>query len=91
MVEGYGWGNMNEAMHDAIKYAVDKGVPVVVATKVENGRALPVYGFKGGGKTLQNVGAVYAGNLSGDKACILTLLVLPSTKDQKSLQAYFDR
>jgi len=91
VVEGYGFGNMNEAMHDAIKYAVDKGVPVIVATKVENGRALPLYGFKGGGKTLQNVGAVYAGNLSGDKARVLTLLVLPTTKDQKSLQAYFDR
>src|SRR4051812_9276703 len=91
VVEAYGWGNMNEAMHDAIKYAVDKGVPVVVATKVENGRALPVYGFKGGGKTLQNVGAVFAGDLSGDTARILTMLVLPTTKDQKKLQACFDK
>ncbi len=64
---------------------------MIVATKVENGRALPVYGFKGGGKTLQNAGAVFAGNLSGDKARILTMLVLPITKDQKGLQAYFDK
>lgn len=91
VVEGYGFGNMNEAMHDAIKYAVDKGVAVVVATKVDNGRALPVYGFKGGGKTLYNAGAVFAGNLSGDKARILTMLVVPTTKDQKGLQAYFDK
>ncbi len=91
VVEAYGWGNVNEAMHDAIKYAVDKGVPVVVATKVENGRALPVYGFKGGGKTLEKAGAVFAGDLSGDKARILTMLALPTTKDQKKLQAYFDR
>jgi len=91
VVEAYGWGNMNEAMHDAIKYAVDKGVPVVVATKVENGRALPVYGFKGGGKTLEKAGAVFASDLSGDKARILTMLALPTTKDQKKLQAYFDR
>ncbi|ACA17546.1 Asparaginase [Methylobacterium sp. 4-46] len=91
VVEAYGWGNMNEAMLDAIKYAVDKGVPVVVATKVENGRALPVYGFKGGGKTLQSVGAVFAGDLSGDKARVLTMLALPTAKDQKKLQAFFDK
>lgn len=91
VVEAYGWGNVNEAMHDAIKYAIDKGVPVIVATKVYNGRALPVYGFKGGGNTLQKAGAVFAGDLSGDKARILTMLVLPTTKDQKSLQAYFDK
>jgi L-asparaginase len=91
VVEAYGWGNTNEAMHDAIKYAVDKGVPVIVATKVENGRALPVYGFKGGGKTLEKAGAVFASNLSGDKARILTMLALPTTKEQKMLQSYFDR
>ena len=91
VVEAYGWGNVNEPMHDAIKYAVDKGVPVVVATKVYNGRTLPVYGFKGGGKTLQQAGAVFAGDLSADKARLLTMLVLPTTKDQKKLQEYFDK
>jgi len=91
VVEAYGWGNVNEAMHDAIKYAIDKGVPVIVATKVSNGRALPIYGFKGGGNTLQKAGAVFAGDLSGDKARILTMLALPTTKDQKKLQEYFDR
>ena len=91
VVEAYGWGNVNEAMHDAIKYAVDKGVPVIVATKVYNGRALPVYGFKGGGNTLLKAGAVFAGDLTPDKARILALLALPITKGQKALQAYYDR
>ncbi|MFC4174157.1 asparaginase [Microvirga sp. GCM10011540] len=90
VVEAYGWGNVNEAMHDAIKYAIDKGVPVVIATKVPNGRALPVYGFKGGGNTLQKAGAVFAGDLSGDKARILTMLALPTTKEQMGLQKFFD-
>ena len=78
-------------MHDAIEYAVGRGVAVVIATKAANGRALPVYGFKGGGKTLQQAGAVFAGDLSGDKARVLTMLALPGAKDQAGLQAYFDK
>ena len=77
VVEAYGWGNMNAEMHDAIKDVIAKGVPVIVATKVYNGRALPVYGFKGGGNTLLKAGAVFADDLTPDKARILTLIALP--------------
>jgi len=91
VVEALGWGNVNEAMHDAIKYAIDKGVPVIIATKVYNGRALPIYGSKGGGNMLQKAGAVFAGDLTPDKARVLALLAVPITKDQKALQAYYDK
>ena len=91
VVEAYGWGNMNAEMHDAIVDVIAKGVPVIVATKVYNGRALPVYGFKGGGNTLLKAGAVFADDLTPDKARILTLIALPASKDRASLQALFDR
>src|SRR3954463_5601241 len=83
--------NVNEAMHDAIKYAIDKGVPVIIATKVYNGRALPIYGSKGGGNMLLKAGAVFAGDLTPDKARVMALLALPITKEQKALQAYYDK
>ena len=70
-------------------------VPVIVATRVHDGRALPVYGFKGGGNTLRKAGAVFAGDLTPDKARILTLIALPTgkeaRKDQAALQAVFDK
>jgi len=91
VVEAYGWGNVNAEMHDAIAEVIAKGVPVIVATKVYDGRALPVYGFKGGGNTLRKAGAVFAGDLTPDKARILTLIALPATKDRAALQALFDR
>ncbi|MHB2209664.1 asparaginase [Methylobacterium sp. CM6257] len=91
VVEAYGWGNMNAEMHDAIAEVIAKGVPVIVATKVYDGRALPVYGFKGGGNTLLKAGAVFAGDLTPDKARVLTLIVLPTTKDRAALQAFFDK
>ncbi len=68
---------------------------MIVATKVHDGRALPVYGFKGGGNTLRKAGAVFAGDLTPDKARILTLLALPADKDarkdQAALQRVFDK
>ena len=95
VVEAYGLGDVNEAVHDAIKHAVGRGVAVVVATRAMNGRALPLRGFKGGGKALQDIGAVFAGDLPGDKACILVMLALPAVKepaakDRAALQAFFD-
>ncbi len=91
VVEAYGWGNMNAEMHDAIAEVIAKGVPVIVATKVYDGRALPVYGFKGGGNTLLKAGAVFAGDLTPDKARILALIALPATKERAALQAIFDK
>ena len=95
VVEAYGWGNVNAEMHDAIAEVIARGVPVIVATKVHDGRALPVYGFKGGGNTLRKAGAVFAGDLTPDKARILTLLALPAgkeaRKDAAALQAVFDK
>lgn len=91
VVEAYGWGNVNAEMHDAIAAAVAKGVPVIVATKVYDGRALPVYGFKGGGSTLLKAGAVFAGDLTPDKARILALVALPATKERAALQALYDK
>jgi L-asparaginase len=91
VIEAYGWGNLNDAMYDAIAYARDKGVMIVIATKVYNGRALPVYGFKGGGATTRKLGAVFADDLTPDKARVLTMLALPGASTPEALQAVFDK
>lgn len=91
VLAAYGFGNVNDALYDAVVEAVNGGVTIVVASQLSNGRALPVYGFKGGGSTLRMAGAVFADDLSPDKARVLTLLALPITRDRDALQAYFDR
>jgi L-asparaginase len=91
VLSAYGFGNVNDALHDAVAYATAKGVVVIVASQLADGRALPAYGFKGGGKTLLDAGAVFADDLSPDKARVLALLALPITRDRAALQAYFDR
>lgn len=92
VVQAVGMGNMNVSMFEAVKYALSKGVPVVISTRVHNGRTYPLYGFPGGGKTTFEAGAVMAGDLSPQKARLLLMLMLHQGKASKAeLQAAFER
>lgn len=92
VVQGAGMGQMNVPMYEAVKYALSKNVPVVVSTRVHNGRTRPLYGFVGGGKTTFEAGAVMSGDLSPQKSRILLMLLLQQGKSGKEeLQAAFDR
>jgi L-asparaginase len=75
---------------------------VAISTRVPNGRVLPVYGMKGGGKTLKDAGAVFADNLSPQKSRILVkvqalraesrlMLALQTTSSAAEIQEIFDR
>lgn len=92
VVQALGWGNVNLPMFAAIKEALARGVPVVISTRVPNGRVLPHYGWDGGGKTLVEAGAVMADDLSPQKARILLMLLVQSgVQGQTALQAAFSR
>ena len=91
VIQALGWGNMNVPMFQAVKEAIAKSIPVVISTRVWTGRVLPNYGFEGGGKTLQQAGAVFGDNLSPQKARILLMLALQTTADPKQIQNMFDR
>ena len=91
VIQALGWGNVNIPLFEAIKEVIAKGIVVVISTRVPNGRVLPVYGNEGGGKTLKEAGAVFADNLSPQKARILLMLALQSTAAPASIQRMFDR
>jgi L-asparaginase len=91
VIQALGWGNVNVPMYEAIDEAIKKGIPIVISTRVPNGRVLPVYGFRGGGKTLKEIGAIFADNLSPQKARILLMLALQTTSKSKEIQKLFDR
>ena len=86
-----GWGNISSKAYEVVKTVIAGGTPVVVSTRVWNGRVLPHYGYPGGGKTLKDAGAVFADNLSPQKARLLLMLAMQTTKDQNKLQEYFDK
>lgn len=91
VVQALGFGNVNEAMYLAITEAIAAGIPVVISTRVPNGRVQPSYGFVGGGSTLKAAGAVFADNLSPQKARILLMLALQTTSKAEDLQRIFDQ
>lgn len=91
VVQALGWGNVSLPMYDAIQDTINAGVAVVISTRVPNGRVRPIYGFTGGGKTLKDIGAVFADNLSPQKARILLMLALQTQKSTSALQSLFDR
>lgn len=92
VVQGLGMGNVNLPMFAAVKTAIAKGVPVVITSRVPNGRVLPNYGFDGGGKTLMKAGAVTGDDLSPQKARILLMLLLQAgATGQNDIQAAFNR
>lgn len=92
VVQALGMGNMNMQMFEAVKYALSKNVPVVITTRVYNGRVLPNYGFVGGGKTTSDAGAIMGDDLTPAKARILLMLLLQSGVSSKAdLQAAFSK
>lgn len=76
VIEGVGAGNVNTDVFHAIKYALGKRVPVVVASRVRYGGVYALYGDKGGGSSLIKVGAYLAGDLSPYKARLLLMIAL---------------
>lgn len=91
VVQALGLGNVNHDMYEAILDSIAAGVAVVISTRVANGRVRPIYGFKGGGKTLRDRGAVFADDLSPQKARILLMLALQTERSTADLQSLFDR
>jgi L-asparaginase len=90
VIEGLGAGNVNLPTFEAIRYAISKGIPVVISTRVHNGRVYSLYGDQGGGKTLEDAGAILAGDLKGPKARILLMLALPVIeKNHCNLKDFF--
>jgi L-asparaginase len=76
VVEGTGLGNVPGSALPGIQTALDRGLPVVVATRVPTGGTAAVYGGPGGGVTLRDSGVLGAGLLSAAKARLLLMLLL---------------
>ena len=91
VIQGLGLGNVNREVYDAVVEAISNGVCLVMSTRVQQGRARPLYGFTGGGKTLAEAGVIFADDLSPQKARILLMLALASITDARQIQRLFDR
>ena len=76
VVEGSGSGNVPGSAVGGIRAAVERGLPVIVATRVPGGASGSGYGSPGGGAALRDIGVVGAGPLSAGKARLLLMALL---------------
>jgi L-asparaginase len=81
VLEGTGLGNVPGSAEPGIRAALERGLPVVVATRVPTGGTGAVYGGPGGGVTLRDLGVIQAGLLSAAKARLLVMLLLAAGAD----------
>lgn len=86
VLEALGRGNVPPKMLEGIKYAVNKGVFVVMVSRCPTGRVLDTYGYEGGGRQLRTMGVILGGDLPGQKARIKLMLALSITRDSAELQ-----
>lgn len=90
VIAGHGLGSVPGAMFDAIQEARERGIPVVISTRVPTGRIFSLSAAKGSSLALKRIGCVLADNLSPQKARILLMLALTKSREPETLQKYFD-
>jgi L-asparaginase len=90
IVEALGVGNVPPLVFEGIKYAVEKGTPVVLTSRCPAGETDDVYSYPGAGKHLHNIGVIFSDYLNGQKARIKLMLVLGITKKHEEIKKYFE-
>jgi L-asparaginase len=76
VLEGTGLGNVPGSAERGIRAAVERGLPVVNATRVPSGGVHAIYGGPGGVVTQRELGVIGGGHLSAAKARLLLMLLL---------------
>lgn len=90
IIEAMGRGNIPPLMIQGLKNAVSKNIPVIIVSRCPMGRVLGSYGYEGGGKMLQDLGAIFGGDLNGQKARIKLMLALSVTENINEIKAIFE-
>ena len=89
VVEALGVGNVPPAAFDGIKYATEKGIPVVLVSRCPTGETLDIYSYPGAGKWLKEIGVIFTDYLNGQKARIKLMLALSKCKDKSEISKMF--
>lgn len=90
VIEAFGLGNAPIGFASAIKSLTTKNIPVIIASRCQQGRTKPIYGGDSGGVSLEQAGAIFSGSLSGIKSRILLACLLGTNADNKSIKTHFD-
>jgi len=90
VLEGTGLGNVPGTAERGIRAALERGLPVIVATRVPTGGTGAIYGGPGGGVTLRDLGVVAAGGLPAAKARLLLMVLLAGGTPSAAVPSRFN-
>lgn len=91
VIAAMGRGNVPPEMVPGIGRYIDDGKPVVITSRTGGGRVGHTYAYPGGGRTLENLGAIMAGARRPQQARIDLMLALGSGFGDASLRQLFAR
>lgn len=91
VIEAFGRGNVTPKMIEGIKKAIDNDIVVVIVSRCFSGRVLDTYGYKGGGKSLREIGVIFGGSLPGQQARIKLMLALGKTNYFKEIKRLLEK
>jgi L-asparaginase len=90
VVEALGVGNVPPPAFEGIKYAIEKGISIVLTSRCPAGETDDVYSYPGAGRHLHNLGVIFSDYLNGQKARIKLMIVLGLTNEQSEIRKYFE-
>ncbi|MPY87698.1 MAG: asparaginase [Luteitalea sp.] len=90
VVEAMGRGNVPPPMQAGIERVIAAGLPVVITSRCGAGSVRERYGYEGGGHELREMGAMFAGRLSGLKARMRLMIALGYSSDLHDISQIFE-
>ena len=89
VIEAFGRGNLPPTLIPSIIKAIEQNIFIIIVSRVYTGRVLPEYGYEGGCKHLQSLGAILGGDLRGPKARIKLMCLLGKFDNNDEIKKYF--
>ena len=91
VVKAFGRGNATTDFGRSISRACQAGVPVIITSRCPSGRVKAIYGSGGGGgRDLEDAGAIFAGDLKGAKARVLLTVALSNPNTRTRIKELFN-
>jgi L-asparaginase len=85
VIEALGQGNLPPTILPILSKLIEKGLVIVIVSRCYNGMVQPVYGYDGGGKSLESIGVIFANQINGPKARLKLLLLLENHSTKKEI------
>ncbi len=92
ILQSLGAGHVPKAMLPGVKKAIDKGIPMILTSRVPTGRLLiNTYGFEGAEIYLRKAGMIFGGDLTAIKARIKLLVLLSLGYNYDKIRYEFEK